>query len=276
MAAEPDARTPFEDAVAVERLGQGRYLAVVGRAWDGPAAPNGGVLAAIMVRAAQAELGPEAPVARTISVQFLEAPSHGSVEVGVEILRAGKRVAVCDVRMREADLLIAQMTLVCSAPRAQETNLAGGPPEALRFRSVEVVEIGNTLGAPPLFSQVELRPTFGSAIFAGAADAVTGGWLALRDDVAPLDAARLCALCDLWWPAIFGWLTSPAAAPTLQLTIYLRSTEQVVRGPVLARFETRSVQEGHLEERGELWSREGKLLAESHQLALLIPINSQR
>ena len=276
MAADLDARTPFEDAVAIQPVGRGRYRAVVDRVWDGPAAPNGGVLAAIMVRAAQAELGSGAPAARTISVQFLEAPSHGPVEVGVEILRGGKRVAVCDVRMREADRLIAQMTLVCSAPRAQETSLARGSPEAPRLGSVEPIDIGSALGAPPLFGQVEIRPAFGSPILSGATNALTGGWLALRDDVAPLDAARLCALCDLWWPAIFGWLTSPAAAPTLQLTIYLRSTEQDVHGPVLARFETRTVQEGHFEERGELWSSDGKLLAESHQLALLIPIKSQR
>jgi acyl-CoA thioesterase len=39
---------------------------------------------------------------------------------------------------------------------------------------------------------------------------------------------------------------------------------------VLARFDTRTVHEGHLEERGELWSADGRLLAESDQLALLV------
>jgi acyl-CoA thioesterase len=273
VATELDARTPFEDAVAVKALGHGRYRAVVAGAWDGPAAPNGGLLAAVMVRAAQAELGPQAPVARTISVQFLEAPSHGPVEVRVEILRAGKRVAVCDVRMGDGHLLIAQMTLVCSAPRAQDVSLTGGPPPAPDPESVEAVDIGNVPGTPPLFRQVEMRPTFGSPIFSGAPRAVTGGWMSLRDDDAPLDAARLCALCDLWWPAIFGTLSAPAAVPTLQLTVYLRSSERPVHGPVLARFETRHVQEGQIEEHGELWSRDGKLLAESHQLAVLIPLS---
>ncbi len=229
-----------------------------------------------MVRAAQAELGSQAPPARTVSAQFLEAPGHGSVEIGVEILRGGKRVAVCDVRMREADRLVAQMTLVCSAPRAQEQRrLAGEVPQPPRYELVEPVEPRSALG-PPMFSQVELRPTFGSAVFSGAPDALTGGWLSLRDDDAPLDAARLCALCDLWLPAIFTWLTSPAGAPTLQLTVYLRGTGQPVHGPVLARFETRNLQEGHIEERGELWSSEGTLLAESQQLALLIPLEPRR
>ncbi len=271
MAAEAEIQTPFESAVAVDLVGRGCYQAVVDRGWDGPAAPNGGILAAIMVRAAQVELGPEAPVARTISVQFLEAPGHGPVEVDVEILRAGKRVAVCDVRMREAGALVAQMTLLCSAPRAQQTSLAAEPPRAPRPWSAETVDIGNLPGTPPLFRQVDVRPVFGSPMFSGAADAVTGGWLSLRDDHAPLDAARLCALCDLWWPAIFGTLTSPAAVPTLQLTVYLRSSAPNVHGPVLARFESRHAQEGQIVEHGELWSADGSLLAESQQLALLLP-----
>jgi hypothetical protein len=176
--------------------------------------------------------------------------------------------------MRDGTRLVAQMTLVCSAARAQERDLAGVAPEAPDFRSLAPRDVFGDAGAPPLFSHLELRPTFGSAIFSGSADAVTGGWIALRDDTAALDAARLCALCDLWLPAILGWLISPATAPTLQLTIFLRSTDPGVYGPVLARFETRTVLEGHLEERGELWSADGKLLAESHQLALLMPVTS--
>lgn len=270
MAAEGDARTPFEKAVAVEPAGRGRYRAVIDGAWDGPAAPNGGVLAAMMVRAAQAELGSQAPDPRTISAQFLEAPGHGPVEIGVEILRGGKRVAVCDVRMREAGRLVGQMTLVCSAERAQETTLRPVPLQAPPPESVEVAAFGGSAGGPPMFARVETRPIFGSAIFAGSQEAVTGGWLALRDDLAPLDPARLCALCDLWWPAIYGRLTSIAGAPTLQLTVYLRSTRPEVHGPVLARFETCHLQEGHIEECGELWSSDGRLLAQSQQLALLL------
>ncbi len=270
MAAQPKVRSAFEAAVAVARVDAGRYRAAIDGAWDGPAAPNGGVLAAMMVRAAEAELGAQAPPARTIAAQFLDAPGHGPVQIGVEVLRGGKRVAVCDARMRQAGRLIAQMTLVCSAARPEQTDLNGKAPKALAPESTETVKIDGMPGAPPIFGRVENRPTFGSGVFAGAADAVTGGWLSLRDDGAALDAARLCALSDLWWPAIFGRLTAPAAVPTLQLTVYLRSTEPPPAGPVLARFESRHLQEGHVEERGELWSADGKLLAESQQLALLI------
>jgi len=119
------------------------------------------VLAAIMVRAAQAELGPEAPAPGIVSVQFLDAPGHGPVEIGVEILRRGKRVTAADVRMRDPDRLLAQMTLVCSAPRAQDRTLASGPPQAPPPGAVQPVDIVGTAGAPPLFDRVQTRQPSG-------------------------------------------------------------------------------------------------------------------
>jgi acyl-coenzyme A thioesterase PaaI-like protein len=264
--------TAFDAAVAVEARGEGRYAAAVGPSWDGPAAANGGVLAATMVRAVEAELGAGAPPARTIAAHFLDAPRHGNVEIAVDVLRAGKRVDACDVRVRQADRLICQATIVCSARRGQELALRAEPPMAAAAESVDALDLSAVPGIPPLFQQLEIRPAFGSPIFSGSEDAVSGGWVALRGDDAPLDPARLCALTDLWWPAIFGALTAPAAAPTLQLTVHLRTTEHAVSGPLLGRFETRNLIEGHIEECGELWSGAGELLAESRQLALLLPI----
>jgi hypothetical protein len=41
--------------------------------------------------------------------------------------------------------------------------------------------------------------------------------------------------------------------------------------PVLVVFRTREVSQGLLEEDGEIWSRGGRLLAHSRQLAILMP-----
>jgi hypothetical protein len=68
---------------------------------------------------------------------------------------------------------------------------------------------------------------------------------------------------------VFGILRGPAAVPTIQLTVHLRAVASAVNPPVLARVQTRTIAEGHLEETGELWSTDGLLLAESRQLALL-------
>jgi hypothetical protein len=171
-------------------------------------------------------------------------------------------------------------------------------PDVPPASAVAPINVDAAPGAPAMLGRMELRPCFGPAMFSGGleavpgagaavtggveamtggvqamtggADAVTGGWAAFRGDHRPLDAARLCALCDLWWPPLYGRLTTPAALPTLQLTVYLRDTSAQVAPPVLARFVTATVDEGHLEERGELWSTDGRLLAESAQLALLV------
>lgn len=285
--------TPFEQAVQITAFGPGRYRAAVDPGWTGPVAPNGGVLSAIMVRAAEAELGPGAPPPRTIDSHFLDVPAPGPVEVEVEVLRRGKRVAACDVRLRSGERLVCQATILCSAARSSDLPLPlrRMAPDVPPASAVAPIDVDAAPGAPAMLGRMELRPCFGPAMFSGGRDAVagageavhgdgdavtggaaavTGGWAAFRGEHCLLDAARLCALCDLWWPPLYGRLNTPAALPTLQLTVYLRDTSAQVAPPVLARFATATVDEGHLEERGELWSTDGRLLAESTQLALLV------
>lgn len=267
----PDQATLFERTVAVRARGGGRYCAQVHPEWNGPAAPNGGVIAATLLRAAQAELGPGAPPPRTVAAHFLEAPAPGPAEIVVEVLRRGRRVSAAEARLSQGERLAATATVVFSAARAQAaTRTRPAPAELARDARAPALQPGlGGDGARPLFSALRLTPVLGGPPLRGGESPVTGGWVALGDDDAPLDPARLCALCDLWWPAVFGILDRPHPVPTLQLTVYLRQIERPVSPPVFARFETRVIAEAHLEESGELWSGAGELLAESHQLALL-------
>jgi len=261
----------FERAMALRGCGQGRYEALIDPAWSGPRAPNGGVLAALMLRAAQAELDAQAPPPRTIACHYLAAPAPGPATLAVKVLRRGPRVSVCDVRLSDpaASRIACQATIVLSAARPQPTALAREAPAAPAPESLAALGAEAAARMPAMFSLLELRPVFGAPPFSGAEHALSGGWISLRGDRAALDAARLCALCDLWWPAVFSLLERPAAVPTIQLTVYLRRTAHPASGPVFARFETTVIAEGHLEESGELWSAAGELLAESRQLALL-------
>jgi len=261
--------SPFERAIAVSELGDGRYGAEIVTEFNGPVAPNGGVLAALMLRAAERELGPGAPPARTVSAHYLAAPTPGRAELAVEVLRRGPRVCACEVRLRQGDRLACQTTIIFSAARSQPIALHRTPAQLPPYDPAATFDDALLPGAPPLFSRMRLQPTLGGPPFSGGEEALTGGWVSLRDDDAPLDPARLCALSDLWWPAVFGVLTEPSGVPTLQLTVHLRVVAEPVSAPVFARFETREITEGHLEETGELWGKDGRLLVESRQLALL-------
>jgi acyl-coenzyme A thioesterase PaaI-like protein len=266
------ATSPFEATLALEPLAPGRFRGRIDPRWRGPRAPNGGVLAALMIRAVQARLGPEGPPPRTIAAHYLEAPPPGEVDLVVEVLRAGRRVSVCDVRLRdERRRLACQATIICSAARAQPPEtLHLDPPPAPPPERVEALPPAPEAEAPQLFEALEMRPVFGAPRFSGAEQALAGGWLALRDDHEPLDAARLCALCDLWWPAMFARLNDFNAVPTLALSVYLRETERPAAPPALVRFESLELREGHVEERGEVWSADGRLLAESLQLSITL------
>ena len=276
MVVQPES-SAFERATAVEPLGDGRYGADVGDEWNGPIAPNGGILAALCVRAAAAELGEPAPPPRMIAANFLEAAPVGPAEVAVEILRRGKRVAAADSRLRQNGKLICQASVVFSASREQDVELRAPAPTVPPPQEVAPIPGSILVGLPPVFHRLEVRPLFGQPPGArGEGEPLAGGWVSMRDDEAPLDVPRICALTDLWWPAIFGRMRDLVPVPTLQLAVHVRSVDVEARPPVLARFEARNVIEGHVEELGQLWSRDGTLLAESRQLALLPAVMQQR
>jgi acyl-CoA thioesterase len=105
---------------------------------------------------------------------------------------------------------------------------------------------------------------------AGGEAALTGGWIAFADGPQALDAPALAMLTDAWLPAPFARLSEPVGAPTIDLTIHFRAPELVVGEPVLAVFRSRFAHAGFFEEDGELWSADGRLLAQSRQLGLLL------
>jgi hypothetical protein len=88
-----------------------------------------------------------------------------------------------------------------------------------------------------------------------------------------VDAPRIVAFADCWFPAAYARLGAVVPAPTLDLTVYVRSplppADMGAADFVLAVFRTRWGTGGLWEEDGELWSPDGVLLAQSRQLALV-------
>ncbi|MEA2321676.1 MAG: hypothetical protein QOD81_1526, partial [Solirubrobacteraceae bacterium] len=139
------------------------------------------------------------------------------------------------------------------------------PPEA-------VAPLPEVPGRPPIFERFEVRPAVGQAPFTGAEEAVTGGWLRLAEP-RPLDAVALAMYADAWMPSPYVRLSAPVTAPTIDLTVHFRAPRVAAAlppdEPVLAVFRSTTAAGGFFEEDGELWTRDGVLLAHSRQLALL-------
>ena len=136
----------------------------------------------------------------------------------------------------------------------------------------DVPELGLEGTAPPLFERLETRVAFGPAPFSGGKEALTGGWLRTRAGDA-LTPELVALFTDAWWPAPFSRLESPSMAPTLELTIHFRARPRTEDRYALVRFRSEASIDGFFDEAGEVWSRDGRLLAQSRQLALLRPWN---
>jgi hypothetical protein len=102
-----------------------------------------------------------------------------------------------------------------------------------------------------------------------------GGWLGLAEPRS-LDSLALAFFSDALIPAPFMRMPAPNPAPTVDLTIHFRTALPREPSPdpnelVLARIRGGVIHEGFFEEDGLFWAADGTLLAQSRQLAILLP-----
>jgi acyl-CoA thioesterase len=258
----------FADDTAVEAAGEGRYDARIDRGWWIERGPNGGYLAAIVLRAIVAEVADPSRRPRSLTLHYLRPPVEGPCEVLVVLERAGRGLTTASARLRQdgRDCILALAALGVDRPgptiddqRAPEV----ADPDDLPPRPVDpAISI-------PMQHRYDLRHALGSAPFASASEAVTGGWIRTVDDD-PVDEVLVAALTDAWPPAVFSRFDERVGVPTVDLTIHFRQAPSGEPGWSLVRFRTQVVAEGYLEEDGEVWSADRRLLAQSRQLGVVL------
>jgi acyl-CoA thioesterase len=263
--------TAFDRATAVAVAGAGVWHGIVDDGWFAGRGPNGGYLAAIVLRAMVAELDDPAREPRSLTCHYLRPPVAGPVRIDVALERSGRTMSTLTARLSQEERLcvigVAAFGLDVPAP----ADYATPPPDVPAPETIEPTD--NSASGLSIVSKFELRPALGTTLFAGAPEAVTGGWLRFSDPRAT-DAIALAMFADSWWPAPWVRLDAPVPAPTLDLTVHFRAPRAAVAlepgEPVLAIFRSTTAAAGFFEEDGELWTRDGVLLAQSRQLALLV------
>ena len=267
----PAARlSAFASATRVEARGDGVYAGTIDPGWFGPPGPNGGVIAALVLRAIRAEVGDDERLPRSLTLHYLRPPAEGEVTVEVVVERSGRSATTCSARMHQGGRLTTIAFCVLSLDYEGVADWAPDPPAAPPAE--EVPEMGIEGSPPPMFERLETRVAFGPPPFSGGAEAVTGGWLRTRDGDR-LDPELIALFTDAWWPAPFSRLDAPSQAPTLELTIHFRARPNPEEVRALVRFTSEASIDGLFDEAGEVWGADGRLLAQSRQLALLRPWN---
>lgn len=266
----------FDADTAVEDLGGGRFAAAMSERWWVGRGPNGGYVAAILLRAIQASASSErAP--RSLTVHYQRAPLAGPVEISVEVEREGGRVTFLSARMTQEGKVQATAQAVLSENWSEGD---GGfseltMPDAGEPGELQTIDPQTRASRPNMLQNYRLRPALGGPAFSGGAP-YTGAWIRSREPHL-LDAPLAAAFLDTWFPASFVRLERPRGAPTIDYTVHFRSplppTNAAPEDPYLVVFRSNLARHGFFEEDGELWSADGTLLAQSRQLALLLDVS---
>jgi acyl-CoA thioesterase len=259
----------FARATAVEPLGDGAWRAEVDASWSTQLGANGGYLAGVAVRAMLGELDDPAREARSLTCHYLRPPSAGELRLDIAVERSGRSLSTVSARVSQEGALCVLAVGAFAVDFEGAMDYAAAPPP---MPDPDDVERLPPVAIVPITEHFEMRPTIGAPLYAGADESASGGWLRFAEPQR-LDAPALTMLADAWWPSPMPRLTRPAALPTIDLTVHFRApaaAAAIAEEPVLAVFRSSTAAGGFFEEDGEIWSREGVLLAHSRQLALLV------
>jgi len=266
----------FDRETAVRPLGDGRYEAKLDRAWWVHRGPNGGYLAAIVLRALTETVGDSERAPRSLTVHYASPPAEGALEVATTIERAGRSLTSCSARLTQDGKLIGLALGAFSHARPGPEFSDLQPPDAPPPEQSDVVAVPtDDPFIPDIAMRWENRIVRGGFPPEATGEAVITRWIRLPEGRV-VDGLVAAAITDAVIPAVFGRVEEQIIVPTVDLTIHFRSSLPLGDAKpddyVLADFRTNVVAEGFLEEDGQIWSRDGVLLAQSRQLAAILPM----
>ncbi|WKZ83020.1 MAG: thioesterase family protein [Acidimicrobiia bacterium] len=257
----------FAAATALRRLEDGVWEGSIAPGWDIAGAANGGYLLAIAARAASLTCGRIDPV--TVTAHYLAPGKPGRVTAHVEVVKSGRRFATVSTELRDASRPLLRMLGSFSDldDATPTTELMGsGPPDLPPVAECLPVTPTETF-PPPFMGRVDLRlPAQTLSGWGEPGPPRVAGWFRLGE-AEPMDTTGLLVAVDAFPPTIFFAGLPVAWVPTLELTAHIRA--RPAPGWLRGAFSTRFVTGGFLEEDGEVWDSEGRLVAQSRQLALL-------
>jgi len=261
--------TRFDRDTAVRPVGDGAFEGRIDSGWWVVRGPNGGYVAAILLRALAQRVEPER-AARSLTVHYTTPPTEGPVRIETRVEREGRSLSTVSARMLQGDrvltLALAAFSRSRPGPRFDHTAMPEAPaPEACR-------PFG---GGIPMHDRYEYRWAIGEPPLSGAERAQVGGWIRSAEPQRA-DAALVAAFTDAWPPACFSRARPEQGlgpVPTVDLTIHFRRDLPLADANpgdfYFAVFRSRFAEQGFVEEDGEVRSRDGTLLAQSRQLAVV-------
>jgi acyl-CoA thioesterase len=260
----------FERDTAVRRDGDA-WTADLQPRWNVGENPNGGYLLAIAVRALQEATGRPDPV--TVTAHYLSPPADGPVRIETQIVKPGRTFVTAMGELvqggRERVRVLGAFSDL--SDRHGPTRVSARPPDIPGpDQCVSLAHLTRHAGRPipEIMNRFDLRlPADSPWGRPGEGDPYTiTGWIRFRDGAAPSTVSAV-AFADAFPPTLLGSVAA-GWVPTIELTVHVRG--RPAPGWLLGTFRTRVLVDGMMEEDGELWDSEGRPVALSRQLAMVL------
>jgi acyl-CoA thioesterase len=267
-----------DTAVALVRSdgSEHRFAAEISPDWSAGRGPQGGYLAAMLLRALSETIADPERAPRSLTIHYARASVPGPVEIRVVPERVGRSLSTLSARIEQDGRLVVLALAAFSSARSA--------PELIDLQMPDVApaeptrEAGTMLrhGAPPFTRQIVLQRRIGILPFTGSELPMElGCWLGLAEPRA-IDALSLAFYSDALFSPPLIRVSERATSVTIDLTIHFRSSLALAaeRDPeelCFAHFRSGLLHEGFFEEDGVIWAADGSVLAQSRQLAIIVP-----
>ncbi len=245
-----------------EPLSTDRWQLEFSDRWNVGNIPNGGYQMAAVARVLAEKMPHPHPL--TVTGHYLNPTRIGPAEVSCELLKTGKRISTGLARVvqegRQTLHITASYTDLTASKGPTVVELEPPPllpPEqCIALNDVVQHEAG-------VHKNLECRLDPSCADWGQGGSAELRLWTRFADG-SPPDLFSLLFFADAQPPPIFNRRGNTGWVPTVELTVHLYKPP--APGWLRGRFRSQVVQDGNLEEDGELWDSTGALVATSRQM----------
>lgn len=260
---------PFDKAVSLELMNDGRFRGQTSPDYANMIGPFGGTTAASLLQAAvqhEARIGE--PIALTVN--FAAALLDGEFHINCRPVRTNRSTQHWSLELMQAGEVSASATAIFAARRETWSAPEALPPDV---PPAHVLTPLSTDARVKWVSRYDMRFVRGGLpeVLDDKVldDSVTQMWV--RDEPArPLDFVSLAALCDSFFPRLYVRRRKFVPIGTVSLTTYFHADAALLlkQGDrsVLGVARAQNFRNGYFDHNAEIWSDDGQLLANSHQL----------
>ncbi|KRA29722.1 MULTISPECIES: acyl-CoA thioesterase [unclassified Nocardioides] len=257
----------LDEAVASVHTADGTHRVEVTADWDtANGTANGGYVLALLLHAVLQESAH--PDALSIAITYFRPGRPGPGAITVREVRVGRRVSTYDAVLVQEGKEVAHAVV-----STHDWDVAGtfehaphAAPVVPAPEDCQDISPLMSLGNAPILDRYTYRAPTVPGWLTGKPSGTTESlcWIRMTDE-RPVDALLAGAMTDAFPPvtAEVGHL----ASATIQLTVHFRRRPETVWA--LGHVVTRHVLAGYHDEDVELWDDQGRLIAQSRQLAIL-------